>query len=662
MTVLEVDEGTAPGPADVGAEVDAADAVPTGPPAPSRGRRRLRIAVRALVVAALVALVTATVLVRRDLDDRRADASRAAAAEDRLAQARADAAHLAAAVVVELEQGRADAEVSAAARTTQVARLADLGLTEDEMEAALEEARASTTATEEERDALGGHGRAPGPGGRRAAVLPRRGPPGRRRRLPRRQPGGRRGPRHPRDLPGPGHRPVDAVRRALRRWGPWVLALVVAATCTATIVITLQDRADVVAAEQASLTDGATAARAAAADLSRTAELTRTLEEVRAASATDVRAARRDTEVVDQVTALRQRLEDAQGAILDDQQVSASQRVQLDALGGCVATLDLVRTSLAAGDTRAATAHLAAGRGACARAEEVTDGIVDAVHPFDFPDPDVVEVDGTYYAFGTNGPGGTIQVLSSTDLQDWAVRGSALPDVAGWARKGETWAPAVLRTYRGYLMYYTVRHRDWGVQCLSVAYAESPAGPYADTSRVPITCQTDFGGSIDPSPYVGEDGTPYLTWKSEGETVGSQSVLWGARLDPSGRAIVGASIPLLTVDRPWEGRVVEAPDMQRVGGQWILLYSGADWRTSGYATGFARCLGPLGPCAKPADNLVLQTTDAVQGPGGPSVFRTRGGRVMVAYAGWDAGAVGPPEPRRLHLAELHMTPDSLTAT
>ncbi|CAN5518321.1 hypothetical protein BH24ACT4_BH24ACT4_14520 [soil metagenome] len=33
---------------------------------------------------------------------------------------------------------------------------------------------------------------------------------------------------------------------------------------------------------------------------------------------------------------------------------------------------------------------------------------------------------------------------------------------------------------------------------------------------------------------------------------------------------------------------------------------------------------------------------------------------MLAYAGWDVDQVGPPNPRRLHLAELNLTPDDLT--
>jgi hypothetical protein len=30
---------------------------------------------------------------------------------------------------------------------------------------------------------------------------------------------------------------------------------------------------------------------------------------------------------------------------------------------------------------------------------------------------------------------------------------------------------------------------------------------------------------------------------------------------------------------------------------------------------------------------------------------------MIAYAGWDAGDIGPPNPRRLHIAEITASPD-----
>ena len=44
----------------------------------------------------------------------------------------------------------------------------------------------------------------------------------------------------------------------------------------------------------------------------------------------------------------------------------------------------------------------------------------------DFPDPGVLVVDGTYYAYATEGGGRHIQVASSTDLVRWEYLGEAL--------------------------------------------------------------------------------------------------------------------------------------------------------------------------------------------------------------------------------------------
>lgn len=57
--------------------------------------------------------------------------------------------------------------------------------------------------------------------------------------------------------------------------------------------------------------------------------------------------------------------------------------------------------------------------------------------------------------------------------------------------------------------------------------------------------------------------------------------------------------------------------------------------------------------------MVLRSDARVQGPGGADLVVT-GGRGLVAYAGWDTGDIGPPNPRRLHLGELIVTSDEVT--
>src|SRR5690242_19756845 len=51
----------------------------------------------------------------------------------------------------------------------------------------------------------------------------------------------------------------------------------------------------------------------------------------------------------------------------------------------------------------------------------------------DAPDPDVIRVGTTYYAYTTGSHQGHIPVLSSTDLQTWHPAGDALPTLPSWS-------------------------------------------------------------------------------------------------------------------------------------------------------------------------------------------------------------------------------------
>ena len=56
------------------------------------------------------------------------------------------------------------------------------------------------------------------------------------------------------------------------------------------------------------------------------------------------------------------------------------------------------------------------------------------VWDWDFPDPHVTEVDGTYYAYATNASGKNVQMARSTDLISWEYLTDAMPSLASWER------------------------------------------------------------------------------------------------------------------------------------------------------------------------------------------------------------------------------------
>ena len=277
-----------------------------------------------------------------------------------------------------------------------------------------------------------------------------------------------------------------------------------------------------------------------------------------------------------------------------------------------------------------------------------------AVYGQDFPDPFVLRHGQRYYGYSTNRAGANIPLILSEDLIDWRPAGDALPQLPAWSARGRVWAPAVLARQGRYVLYYTPRHVASGHQCLSVAEAASPDGPFVDRSTSPLVCQTDVGGSIDPSPFVDQDGAAYLLWKSEDRGYTIPAEIWSQPLSPDGLSLVGSPTSILAQDREWEKPTMEAPTMVRDGGRLYLLYSAGTWRDSTYAIGWATCTGPTGPCTKGGDRPLLAATPALSGPGGQEVVQTGDGRRWLAYHAWVPWEGGYPASRRLlHLSSLH---------
>lgn len=276
-------------------------------------------------------------------------------------------------------------------------------------------------------------------------------------------------------------------------------------------------------------------------------------------------------------------------------------------------------------------------------------------YPFNFPDPSVLTVGSEYYAFATNSAAGNVQVIQSSDLSHWTTLGDALPHLAIWAQPNNIWAPAVIQLGADYVLYYSADFGASQEECISAAVATQPQGPYIDSSTWPIECQLDLGGSLDPSPFLDANGVPYLTWKSEG-TGAHPPALWSQQLTPDGTALVAAtSATLLEPTQPWQGGVVEGPDMVVANGQYRLFYSANSWRTDAYAIGVADCRGPSGPCAEASNGPVLTSGTSYRGPGGPSVFTDAHGTMWLAFHAWLPGQVGFPNSRLLFLRPVIVT-------
>lgn len=267
----------------------------------------------------------------------------------------------------------------------------------------------------------------------------------------------------------------------------------------------------------------------------------------------------------------------------------------------------------------------------------------------DFPDPGVLVVGDVYYAYATNAYGKHIQVASSRDLSHWTLLPDALPTLPVWAADGAwVWAPEVIQIGGTFVMYYTAHDAASGRQCIGVATSMRPEGPFRDTRTAPFVCQTGLGGTIDASPFRDGDAL-YLYFKSDGNCCHLATHLWGQRLTPDGLGLIGEPVSLVTNDQPWEGAVVEAPNMLKHDGGYYLFYSGNDYAGAGYAVGYARCQSPLGPCVQASDNPMLASAHdgsaPFAGPGGEAFFQA-GGDTYIAFHAWGVAAGGAPDGSR----------------
>lgn len=277
-----------------------------------------------------------------------------------------------------------------------------------------------------------------------------------------------------------------------------------------------------------------------------------------------------------------------------------------------------------------------------AEAKTVPPGVlIDA----DFPDPDVLQVGDTFYAYSTSSGAGRVPVASAPAATGpWTITGDALPERPPWAGDGGFWAPDVsLRTDGSYLMYFSAPHTASGRMCIGAATSTGPTGPFQAVGSGPLVCAPEEGGDIDPSSFVDADGTRYLLYKNDGNAVGQPTIVWLQQVADDGSTFVGARAELLRNDRPEEGGVIEAPVLVRRPTQYVLFYSAGPYGNDTYFTGYAVAGSLTGPYAKAFRPLLTTASvdGAVAGPGGADVHDDR-----AYFHGWVGGA------RWLYTAEL----------
>ncbi len=244
----------------------------------------------------------------------------------------------------------------------------------------------------------------------------------------------------------------------------------------------------------------------------------------------------------------------------------------------------------------------------------------------------------TYHAYATNGGGKHIQHATSRDLVYWSMRDAdPLPELGRWAEPNPSrvWAPEVFDNGRGFTMHYTARDRASGRQCIGVALASSPNGPFRPAGEGPLVCPVADGGAIDAASHT-ENGQRYLLWKNDGNCCETDTWLHLQAVTWDGTRTTGEPVRLIRQDREWEGELIEAPTLVKRDGRYVLFYSADSYDGHRYKTGHAVAAGLTGPYTKAA--APLMTTEsfdgAVRGPGGQDVVTGSDGQDRIVFHGW----------------------------
>ena len=158
----------------------------------------------------------------------------------------------------------------------------------------------------------------------------------------------------------------------------------------------------------------------------------------------------------------------------------------------------------------------------------------------DYSDPDVIEVDGTYWMTSSSFncvPG--LQILKSNNLIDWEIAGAALRSPGlSYGHGNGVWAPAI-RYHEGVFYIF------WGDPDCGIfeVHAKDPMGEWSLPHLV-----IEGKGLIDPCPLWDDDGKVWLVHGWAGSRAGFKSVLSVCELAPDlSRAI--SSTGWATVDR-----------------------------------------------------------------------------------------------------------------
>ncbi|KAF4308635.1 glycoside hydrolase family 43 protein [Botryosphaeria dothidea] len=276
---------------------------------------------------------------------------------------------------------------------------------------------------------------------------------------------------------------------------------------------------------------------------------------------------------------------------------------------------------------------------------------VNEVISSNFPDPSIVKVGTTWYSFATNSGGINVQIAKSLDFKSWTVISGkdALPNLPRWVNNTDpaVWAPDVIQNDDGeFVLYFSALSGSNHRHCLGVGTSKDIEGPYAAQDD-PWVCPVDQGGAIDSSGFHDSDGSRYVTYKIDGNSLTSGQGSCGNVAQPfsptpimqqkiAGNGIDKLGEPYQILDRSDDdGPLVEAPSIAKLpDGRYVLFFSSGCF-SADYHLKYALADSVNGPYTKYG---ILHGTENLKNPGGASIAED--GTHILFHADLPAGGRG----------------------
>lgn len=179
-------------------------------------------------------------------------------------------------------------------------------------------------------------------------------------------------------------------------------------------------------------------------------------------------------------------------------------------------------------------------------------------------------------------------------------------------------------------MYYCGEAKsDLRHHCIGTAIADNPTGPYVPNDT-PLSCRLDQGGSIDPSGFLDADGSRYVVFKVDGNSIGHGGdcnngvpplvpvPIMLQKVAADGVTPIGDAVQILNID-PSDGPLVEAPSLVLKGDTYFLFYSTHCFTDIAYDVRYATAKSIAGPYDQTDTQLLTSNTYGLVSPGSATV-------------------------------------------